>query len=242
MPECRSCGRVLARPTPPRCLVCGAPTEADQVAAVRSSSRGRRTSGGVARHRERSLLIAGGVVLAGLVVLGSAGSSLAFVVGLFLLLLVLGLVYAAIALGVVSLGVVGFVGARMAYDEARRILDDYIRSQEQQTRADDAGRTRHDQQSSTDDATETGQHDGPPSGWDSNLFTDEARTGFCYQILGLTPEAAPSDVRNAYRTLSRQLHPDARVGADPASVRAGEQKLKQVTAAYTILKRAGRAL
>lgn len=50
-----------------------------------------------------------------------------------------------------------------------------------------------------------------------------------YQVLGVGHDASPDDIRKAYRTLARELHPD--VSGDPAA----EERFKEVAGAYEIL-------
>ncbi len=61
-----------------------------------------------------------------------------------------------------------------------------------------------------------------------------------YAILGIRKTATEADIKQAYRRLSRELHPDKHKGdpSDPASVRAGkekEAKFKEVNEAYDVL-------
>jgi molecular chaperone DnaJ len=50
-----------------------------------------------------------------------------------------------------------------------------------------------------------------------------------YQVLGVTPDATPEDIKKAYRRLARQLHPD--VNPDAAT----QERFKEVTRAYDVL-------
>jgi DnaJ-class molecular chaperone len=56
-----------------------------------------------------------------------------------------------------------------------------------------------------------------------------------YKILGVSRGAHPSVIKNAYRRLARQLHPDTN-GGDKAKT----ERFKEVCAAYTILSDAQR--
>lgn len=56
-----------------------------------------------------------------------------------------------------------------------------------------------------------------------------------YQILGLTKDATPEDVKKAYRRLARQYHPDMNPGDASA-----EEKFKDVGEAYEILSDVGK--
>lgn len=51
-----------------------------------------------------------------------------------------------------------------------------------------------------------------------------------YEILGVSPKAAPKEITSAYRKLARQLHPDA--NPDDA---AAEDRFKEVSAAYEVI-------
>ena len=56
-----------------------------------------------------------------------------------------------------------------------------------------------------------------------------------YAALGLTPRATQGQIRNAYRTLLRQNHPDVRALGDPADNAASDTRLQRAIAAYAIL-------
>jgi DnaJ-class molecular chaperone len=51
-----------------------------------------------------------------------------------------------------------------------------------------------------------------------------------YEVLGVKPDAAPDDLRKAYRKLAKELHPDLNPGKPEA-----EARFKTVTAAYDLL-------
>ena len=54
-----------------------------------------------------------------------------------------------------------------------------------------------------------------------------------YEVLGVSRDASPDEIRKAYLKLARQHHPD-RTGGDKAS----EEKLKEINEAYGVLKNA----
>ncbi|MEC9467396.1 MAG: DnaJ domain-containing protein, partial [Actinomycetota bacterium] len=53
-----------------------------------------------------------------------------------------------------------------------------------------------------------------------------------YEVLGVSRNASPDEVKKAYRRLARQHHPDANQGADAA---VAEAEFKAVAAAYEVL-------
>lgn len=53
-----------------------------------------------------------------------------------------------------------------------------------------------------------------------------------YEVLGVSRDASPDEVKKAYRRLARQHHPDANHGADATSA---EAEFKAVAAAYEVL-------
>jgi len=50
-----------------------------------------------------------------------------------------------------------------------------------------------------------------------------------YDVLGVSHDASPEQIKKAYRTLARQLHPD--VNPDEAT----QERFKEVTRAYDVL-------
>ncbi len=55
-----------------------------------------------------------------------------------------------------------------------------------------------------------------------------------YQILGVSTEASQAQVKQAYRRLAKQFHPDVR-GGDAAAGRSTHDKIARVNAAYEVL-------
>src|SRR5919108_2670210 len=56
-----------------------------------------------------------------------------------------------------------------------------------------------------------------------------------YEVLGVSPEAAPDDIKQAFRRLAREHHPDA-TGGDSTS----EQRYKEISEAYAVLSDEGK--
>jgi DnaJ like chaperone protein len=71
----------------------------------------------------------------------------------------------------------------------------------------------------------------PPNGADGGAADDPR------QILGVGPDADQTEIRQAYRRLAAQYHPDkvAHLGVDLRHL--AEQKFKSIQAAYELLKR-----
>jgi len=53
-----------------------------------------------------------------------------------------------------------------------------------------------------------------------------------YEVLGVSRDASPDDIRKAYRALARKYHPDVNKDAD------AETKFKEINEAYEILSSA----
>ena len=60
----------------------------------------------------------------------------------------------------------------------------------------------------------------------------------CYRILGVTPGATPEQLKRAYRRLAKRWHPD-RFANDPAARQVAEEGMKEVNAAYEVLRSIG---
>jgi DnaJ like chaperone protein len=58
------------------------------------------------------------------------------------------------------------------------------------------------------------------------------RGGWAYRVLGLEPAVSDEEVRNAYRRLAAESHPDRVVSLGTEFVRVAEEKFKQLQEAY----------
>lgn len=52
-----------------------------------------------------------------------------------------------------------------------------------------------------------------------------------YEILGVSPDATDTEVKNAYRALARKYHPD-NYQSSPTLAKQAEEKMKEINAAY----------
>ncbi len=60
-----------------------------------------------------------------------------------------------------------------------------------------------------------------------------------YEILGVSPNASPKEITEAYRTLAQIFHPD-RFSGSPDHVKAeAEKRMKNLTQAYAIARKGG---
>jgi DnaJ like chaperone protein len=77
-----------------------------------------------------------------------------------------------------------------------------------------------------------------PSGRPAEATRD--RLADAYQALGITPEAAPAEIKRAYRKLISQNHPDKLAARGlPESMRAvAEERSREINAAYDLIKSA----
>lgn len=58
-----------------------------------------------------------------------------------------------------------------------------------------------------------------------------------YQVLGVTPEASPEEVDQAYRRLISQYHPDRVAGAAPELQAQAQARAADINAAYDRIRR-----
>ena len=57
-----------------------------------------------------------------------------------------------------------------------------------------------------------------------------------YEVLGIAPTAAQEDVRRAYLTLARELHPDRTLGASVAQAELASRRMQEVNEAWRVLR------
>lgn len=57
-----------------------------------------------------------------------------------------------------------------------------------------------------------------------------------FVVLGVPRDATEDQIKTAYRKMAREHHPDLNRGADEATRKASEEKLKEINAAYEVLK------
>lgn len=57
-----------------------------------------------------------------------------------------------------------------------------------------------------------------------------------YKVLGVSPDATDTEIKNAYRALARKYHPD-NYQSDPAMAELAEEKMKEINAAYEEITR-----
>ena len=60
---------------------------------------------------------------------------------------------------------------------------------------------------------------------------------YCYQVLGLEPNASANEIRQAYRDLTNVWHPD-RFAHNPRLQKKAQEKLKDINLAYERLRTA----
>lgn len=56
-----------------------------------------------------------------------------------------------------------------------------------------------------------------------------------YDLLGVDPDASRDEIRQAYRRLARQLHPDLQPQSDRAALSEAQRRMATVTEAYSVL-------
>lgn len=58
-----------------------------------------------------------------------------------------------------------------------------------------------------------------------------------FEVLGVPPTATYEEAKKAYRKLVREFHPDAQAGASESVKKMGEEKMKKINIAWSILKK-----
>jgi hypothetical protein len=71
----------------------------------------------------------------------------------------------------------------------------------------------------------------------SGMAREEAEKRAAYALLGVSPEADAASVRQAYRRLAAQHHPDRHPGASAEKLRELVQTFTRLTAAYQVVAR-----
>lgn len=56
-----------------------------------------------------------------------------------------------------------------------------------------------------------------------------------YEVLGVSKDASPEEIKKAYRKLAIKYHPDKQSGKSDAEKKAAEEKFKQISVAYDVL-------
>ena len=68
--------------------------------------------------------------------------------------------------------------------------------------------------------------------YDNHLMSEIQKS---LQVLGVEPHASPDEISQAYKDLIRVWHPD-RLESDPELQARAQEKLKEITRAYEVLK------
>ena len=86
--------------------------------------------------------------------------------------------------------------------------------------------------------------DAAMGGWDyasTSRLSDPARSAHAvsFQILGLDLDATGKDIKDAFRTLTKQFHPDLQTDADPANRALAQEQTALIVDAVKDLRAAG---
>mmetsp|Transcript_23468 Transcript_23468/g.49120 ORF Transcript_23468/g.49120 Transcript_23468/m.49120 type:complete len:686 (-) Transcript_23468:90-2147(-) len=165
---------------------------------------------------------AGGVV-AGLitgVILGVSMPLVGFAIGGYQMLR--GLVETPVAI------MDGFIGCKI-YDEARGTWEEYRLDED----ADDIKRALREEEKGQNKTKNNNHPSGSNNNGNNNNSNSSRRrvkNSEYYDLLGVKTDAAPSDIRSAYRKRARSVHPDKNPD-DPNA----EKKFRELSAAYQTL-------
>lgn len=79
--------------------------------------------------------------------------------------------------------------------------------------------------------------------YQQKAHASKTNLGDAYWVLGLTPTASQADVKQAYRRLMSQHHPDklAAKGLSEDTLRRAKEKTQQISKAYQAIQKAGKA-
>jgi hypothetical protein len=78
--------------------------------------------------------------------------------------------------------------------------------------------------------------------YDSLTMKEKARIASAYATLGLKKGASMGEISTAYKDLARVHHPDKVAKLKPEESENSEQRMKEINAAYAVLKRVSRDL
>lgn len=64
---------------------------------------------------------------------------------------------------------------------------------------------------------------------------NDTSKNWAYNVLGLSPNASEKEIKNAYRKLSMQYHPDKQLDASDEELRISTEKFQRISEAYELL-------
>jgi len=71
--------------------------------------------------------------------------------------------------------------------------------------------------------------------WSAGLQYTEKDTEKYYDVLGLTEDATPEEIKERYNELSLLYHPDRQIGKTEIKKEQAEEKFKSINNAYGVL-------